>query len=243
MKPVIGITADTLHSEPSSERLLKYGQSYTYSDAVIAAGGIPVILPITKSIEQVRDISLVVDGYIFAGGNDVHPKLYGQDINGARSIDLARDNHEIRTLGNAFNSQKPVLAICRGMQLLNVALGGTLYQDIEENVPDAINHNGYKRDPGVDVLLHDIDIERGSKLAKILGTTALQANSFHHQAIDRLAPGLRATAWSSDGIIEAVEAEGNQFMIGVQSHPESLSSKIEPRWRRLFNAFVKSCAE
>lgn len=241
MKPLIGITADTIREQPPSERLMKYGQSYTYSDAILAAGGVPIILPVTKNIEQVRDVSILLDGIVFAGGNDVHPKLYGHEITGARNIDLARDQHELRLLGNALSSRKPVLAICRGLQLLNVAMGGTLYQDIATDVPEAINHNGYKRNEGVDILLHDLDIERGSRLARILGTTAIQSNSFHHQAIDALAPSLHATAWAPDGIIEAVETDNDHFLIGIQAHPESIPTRIEPRWRKLFKAFVDAC--
>jgi putative glutamine amidotransferase len=237
MRPLIGITPDTISYDSPSQRLMKYGQSHSYSDAISEAGGIPVILPISKNIERTRETFNCLDAVLFAGGNDVHPRWYGQSIRHARNFDAARDRFEMDLMSLSLSNKKPVLGICRGMQLLNVHRGGTLHQDILSEVPGANNHNGYIREPGVDLLTHEITIEQHSQLGRILGVTALQANTYHHQAVNKIGSELRVSAHADDGLIEAIEMPDEEFVIGVQPHPESFRL-VEPRWRRLFSAFV-----
>lgn len=239
MRPLIGITADRFNSTGErSEYPFKYGQSHTYSDAIFQAGGVPVILPMASSLREARELTEAVDGILFAGGSDINPRLYGQEITGARGINTARDEHELRLMDCAYELLLPTLAICRGMQLLNVHRGGTLHQDILSDVPGAMDHDGHAPQLGMDRLIHEIHIDQKSKLAKILGSTAMRANSFHHQAVDTPGKNLVASAWSDDGIVEAIESSDKAFVIGVQSHPEALVDTVEPSWRALFTSFV-----
>ena len=239
MKPLIGITAGTLrdYSRPNSP--IKNGQSLQYAEAVRRAGGIPLIIPTARTHSETLDIVSSFNGIIFSGGNDIHPSQYVQQVNGAFDMDEIRDEHELRLMDAVYTAKIPILAICRGLQLLNVYRGGTLFQDILTDVPNAINHDGYKDVSNEGLLLHDIEIKSGSKLARIIGKKTIQVNSLHHQAIDQLGTGLSVTARALDGIIEAIEdTDADLYVIGVQSHPESIENSIVPRWRRLFRSFI-----
>lgn len=240
MKPLIGITADTFRNLEKPRSLPYYGQKFTYSDAISLAGGVPVIIPITTTLEETRDIHIHLDGVLFAGGNDVSPALYGQETTYAVDLDMPRDAHEMRLMHLAHTTHKPILAICRGMQLLNVYRGGTLFQDIGHQAPAAMNHDGHAISSS-ERLLHDLRLARRSRLAGMVGEAAIVANSFHHQAVDMLGEGLTISAVASDGIVEAIEDRDAPFIVGVQPHPESLVRNVEPRWLGLFEAFIRAC--
>ncbi|MEP7191194.1 MAG: gamma-glutamyl-gamma-aminobutyrate hydrolase family protein, partial [Roseiflexaceae bacterium] len=150
---------------------------------------------------------------------------------------------ELTLARQAIDDRIPVLGICRGIQLLNVALGGTLYQDIPSELPEASDHYASLQMPGRAHLAHQIELEPGSWLAAQLGTDQLLGNTFHHQALRDIAPGLLVTGRAPDGVIEAVEAAGPGFVVGVQCHPEDLWERADPRWARLFTGFVEAARQ
>jgi putative glutamine amidotransferase len=239
MKPLIGITGAAYYNRDHPYEPISYGQIYQYSDAISKAGGVPVILPIAKNKQETKEIFERLNGILFAGGNDIAPGRYGEEIRTAYDIDEQRDKHEFELMRLALESHIPVLAICRGMQLLNVFRGGTLYQDISQEIPSAKNHIGYvdvSHDPAY--LTHTLTIMPDSQLSKILGKTEIKSNSRHHQAVKEVGKGLIVNAYSEDGIIEGIEDGNEKFVIGVEPHPESLVEKAQPQWKPLFDAFV-----
>lgn len=237
-RPLIGITAGEIYNLKHPWAPVTQGQSYTYVMAVYAAGGTPVILPIIDDPALIDDLYPRLDGILFSGGNDVDPRLYHEPADDAlESTSVIRDNYEMNLIKRALADEKPMLAICRGMQLLNVHLGGTLYQDIPSAFPDAEDHRKSSKQQDMESLAHILRIKPESKLAKTLGTTEIPTNTHHHQAVKQAGNGLAITAWAEDDIIEGVELPELPFVIGVQSHPESLVA-VEPRWMKLFEAFV-----
>ncbi|MCG8619013.1 MAG: gamma-glutamyl-gamma-aminobutyrate hydrolase family protein, partial [Desulfobacterales bacterium] len=157
------------------------------------------------------------------GGNeDVSPLLYGENpVKEVTCISQERDNFEISLVRRAFDRKMPVLAICRGMQLMNVAMGGSLYQDVFSQVPGCLGH--YPESQPVDTLYHEVRLEKDSMVSKVFGAETIRVNSFHHQAVKTLADGFKPTAYSADGIVEAMEYQGDVRAIGVQWHPEDLT--------------------
>jgi putative glutamine amidotransferase len=239
MRPLIGITTGEIQNLREPWSPITYGQSHAYSDAIIAAGGLPVLIPFINDDLALMQIYSKLDGLLFAGGNDVNPKLYGQKPY-AETIDLssARDEMETRLMHLALEQQKPILAICRGMQLLNVVCGGTLYQHIKSDLKSASDHEISTRKKTLVDLAHNLNVEPTSKLATIIQSTTIFANTHHHQAINKLANGLRVSAHSEDSVIEAVESVDNGYAIGIQCHPESLET-VEPKWCLVFASFVE----
>ena len=231
--PIVGVT--TYHQQASWgpwDRLAAVLPA-SYVDTVAAAGGCPVLLsPAQTGIDTDEVASSVVgaiDALVLVGGGDIDPARYGQSADPATSgVDPGRDASELALLRAALAVDLPVLAVCRGMQLLDVELGGTLFQ----HVPDVVGHDGHQPARG---FFADVEVttEPGSAVAKILGEKATVACS-HHQAIDRLGDGLVVTARSADGIAEAVELPGARFVVGVQWHPE------EHGGQRLFRALVEA---
>ena len=238
MKPLIGITSGEFpHKHPWAP--LVYGQAYTYTEAVRHAGGVPVILPISTDETQWRELFDRCDGLLFAGGNDIDPSRYGEAMNGTRDdFSKNRDAQEFALIELALKHDKPVLGICRGMEVLNVALGGSLYQDVPSQLPDMQNHEASLIEEKMAFIAHQLKIDEDSKLAEILQVTTIPANTHHHQAVHKLGKDLKATAWAEDGIVEALELPNKKFVLGVQLHPEALEDEIEPRWRKLFGAFI-----
>jgi len=243
-RPTIGITTQTL--EPAPNRLLPrcWVMSQRYVQVLAAAGGVPWVIPLLEGDEDtLRAIYERLDGLLLPGGVDVDPGAYGE----ARGphcgpIDPARDWAELRLVRWALQDAKPALAVCRGAQLLNVAFGGTLYQDVAAQHPGAIKHDnfptgGRRRDE----LAHPVRLTAGSRLARLLEAEVLPVNSMHHQGIARLAPGLVAVATSADGLIEGVETANGHFVLGVQWHPEDLVD-VDPRMRRLFSELISAAA-
>ena len=200
--------------------------SSNYTDAIIRAGGIPVILPVIDGAGLAESLIGKLDGIMFTGGADLDPAEYGETVlNETVEIDPVRDRSDLEFARAAVASGKPVLAICRGEQLLNVVLGGTLYQDLPAQVPGVHAH----RDTS-----HRIGVEKGSVLYELFGQDSLTVNSSHHQAVKVVAPGSRVTAVSDDGIVEAYE---NANILAVQFHPERMVLG-EPEWYALFKYFV-----
>jgi putative glutamine amidotransferase len=223
--------------------------SVKYLNAVLQAGGIPLTVPISTDKKILAEIVGRVDGVVLTGGDDINPDLYEKNLpekiratieqtpDGGR-----RDLLELILLDEIFRQRKPLLAICRGHQLLNIALGGQLIADIRQQVPGALNHQ--RSDKAAD-LVHEAALTADSLLAKITGQKILGVNSSHHQAVLEPAGPLMATARSSDGIVEAMELkpeESNRlpFLLAVQFHPERLAEKFAEH-RAIFSRFVKAC--
>lgn len=208
-----------------------------YMDGVRAAGGIPVMLPLTSDEEELRLLNEQCDGYLLTGGQDVAPGLYGeQPLDACGRPNEQRDAMEKLVLDMAVCEDKAVLGICRGIQFMNVALGGTLYQDIPTQRKEYVQHhqNGHFDSP-----VHMNYIEEGTPLCELLGTTELAVNSYHHQAIKSLAPKLCMMACSEDGLVEAVYMPDKRFVWGVQWHPE-FSYKKDEHSMKIFEAFTSA---
>ncbi len=242
-KPLIGITASTLVDgiqESGRPGETENAISQAYVDAVEAAGGIPLIVPLVHNSGTAHDILRILDGLLLSGGGDIDPGLYGQEPHRfLKVVDVRKDRLETALLQQALRQDMPVLGICRGMQVLNVAAGGTLIQDIPSSAPSRIQHSQHATSP---VPTHKISVGKGSLLARILGQRELRVNSYHHQAVDRVAPGFTATAKASDGIVECIESRKHKFVLGVQFHPEMIFREY-PVFQKLFEALVReSCA-
>lgn len=209
-----------------------------YYLAAAAMGAVPVMIPLfDDDVETLRAIYDRLDGLLLAGGVDMEPRTFGEPPHPQLGrTDRARDGVELRLAHWAIAEGKPVLGLCRGHQVLNVALGGTLYQDIESQVPGAMRHDFFPGFPR-DYLAHDITLTPGSRLHAAVGGATMPVNSMHHQAVKSLAPGLLVSARAEDGVIEAIEAEGPNYLVGVQWHPEVFEQRDE-RTQRLFQSFV-----
>lgn len=229
-KPLIGVTPDIE---------LRDGREYlylrtTYIEAVEQAGGLSVVLaPVPSSLCLLESL----DGILFTGGEDIHPRYYDEEI--APPLELSPDrrtDHETALLREAMRLEKPILAICHGMQLVNVALGGTLWQDLATQRPESIRH----RSSADDACSHRIEVTPGSLLLRIVEVGGFESASYHHQAVKDVGKGLAVTAQAPDGVVEAFELPGYPFLLAVQWHPEkTLGSEVT---RRLFRGFVECCA-
>ncbi len=237
MPPLIGITGRTLYDEVWCPPILGTRQGYT--DAVIQAGGLPVVFPPVTEMATLRGLFERVDGIILTGGVDIAPALYGEEAHPRLgAVHAERDSAELPLARWAAAEGKPVLGICRGIQMLNVALGGTLYQDLETQRPGPIDHEVSYKHECWERLDHSLTLLEDSRLAELLGGTRVEVNSLHHQAIKDLAPGLRIVGHAPDGVVEAVEGTGKGFVIGVQCHPEALWQEADIRWRNVFRALI-----
>jgi putative glutamine amidotransferase len=212
-----------------------------YTDALAAAGLVPLVLPPIDPIVAIASLTDVA-GLVLTGGEDVDPEHFGQTAHAQTTTPHARrDGYELALAREAHERRIPTLAICRGAQVVNVALGGTLIQDIPSQRPSDIGHDQSDRRTE---RVHAVEVEHGSHLARILGDTTIATNSSHHQSIDRLGRGLRITANAPDGIVEAFEpTDPAWWMIAVQWHPEELTATPEHWDRRLFAAFGDAVRE
>ena len=238
--PLIGITAHHGYSGSDNETGIQ-AQQISYLKAVAGAAGAPVLVPLDLDEGALQSIYDRLDGLVLPGGIDVSPDIYGEAPHEKLGrVDDALDRAELALARWAVGDHRPLLAICRGIQVLNVALGGTLYQDIPSQWPDALEHDRFRSRgyPPTD-RAHDVSVESGSRLAAALGVTSVMTNSRHHQAIKAPASELAVVARTSDGLIEGVEIPGANFVVGVQWHPENLVDE-DPAMRRLFEAFVKA---
>ena len=206
-----------------------------YIQAVKSAGGLPIVLPLVKSKTIIQEYVTLCDGFLFCGGGDITPLLFGQEPDyGIGATDITLDLFQIRMIKEVLSKEKPVLAICRGMQVLNVACGGTIYQDLNQVDFETINHmqtSLSRKD-----ISHKVFFKPKTRLHRLLGDFAY-TNSFHHQAVDRLGSGLIATGSTGDDIIEAIEMPSHPFAVGVQWHPESMY-ETTPNMKQLFHALI-----
>ena len=215
-----------------------------YLEAVQMAGAVPVILPPQLGPHQFADLAANLDGLILTGGGDVDPARYNEKPHRETTgVSQKRDEFEVAALRWALGEHRPVLAICRGMQIMNVALGGSLYQHVPESFGDAINHSqagaGFPRCEAT----HAVEVRGGSLLANIIGSGSVGVNSMHHQSVRAAGSHLVITARAPDGVIEAVEGPSlGAFVLGVQWHPEEMIAGSGAA-RSLFIAFVNACGE
>ncbi len=221
--------------------------SETYQRAIVMAGGLPLTLPGVASPEMVAECVGRCDGVLFTGGDDINPKLYAKRLPPklAKTVTLepgGRDLWELLLIDEVFRQRKPVLGICRGHQIINVALGGTLVVDIPSQIPGAMNHRQMEKKSEV---VHEARLTGDSMLAKITGKQRLGVNSTHHQAIGRVAKPLKVTATSDDGVVEATELQREAahllpWFMTVQFHPERLARRY-PEHQAVFNCFTRAC--
>ncbi|MBC7225379.1 MAG: gamma-glutamyl-gamma-aminobutyrate hydrolase family protein [Anaerolineae bacterium] len=241
MHPIIGIPtwsdeSGRYHGAP----LQALGQSYVV--AVQRAGGVPVLIPLGLGEGAALALASRVDGFLLAGGGDVDPAHYGQASHPAlRGVEAARDDLELLFARLTLERAIPILGICRGIQVLNVATGGTLYQDLPSERPESpVQHGCFSPSFPPDHLAHEVDLVPGSRLLGIMGQESLRVNSRHHQGIRTLGRGWVATAHAPDGLVEAIETPDHPFALGVQWHPENLLALPE-HGLRLFATFVAAC--
>lgn len=232
-KPMIAVTA-LFDAKKNSYWMLP-----GYMEGVEEAGGIPVMLPLTACQNSIRQLSRSFDGFLFTGGQDVSPAVYSEipSPNCGESCDT-RDKMETTLLQCVLELDKPILGICRGIQLLNAFLGGTLYQDLPTDHPSGIQHH---MSPPYNRPVHKVSLVFRSPLHRLLKANELFVNSYHHQAVKMLAPSLTAMAYSDDGLVEGVYMPGKKFVWAVQWHPE-FSYRTDENSRRIFSAFVAACS-
>ena len=236
--PLIGIPC-AVYQRPHPYPLV-HGNHITYIRALENVGGAPLLIPLLEDERLLRKIWDQLDGLLLAGGSDVDPAWYGQAPHAQLGeVDQQQDRVELQLCRWALAEGKPILAICRGIQVLNVAAGGTLYQHLPDQYSSAVNHEESREQQQRALHTHSLELLPDSRLAQLLDATQLMVNSLHHQAICDLAAPLQAVGWSDDRLIEAVESATNQWVIGVQCHPEELM----PQWEAVFAQFVRAAAE
>lgn len=241
-KPIIGITPTPMDDSQDHGDFHRYAIANTYTQAVEAAGGVPLVIPPQSG--NISEILDTIDGLLLSGGGDIDPAHYGDDYVHEKTygIHAGRDELELALAKAALERDMPVLCICRGIQILNVALGGTLYQDVPSEFSDEISHRQQeqsipKEEPG-----HDVAVEPGSLLADVYGASTIAVNSFHHQSLKEIAPGLKVAATAPDGTVEAVEHPERTWVLGVQWHPEMMF-KVHQEHARPFEALVENATK
>jgi putative glutamine amidotransferase len=243
-RPLIGVTTQTLHAihgiPPELPESAVMNQRYYI--ALTLAGAAPVLVPLLDDApEALRAVYERLDGVLIPGGVDVDPAQYGEAPHARLGrIDPARDRTEIMLTRWSVEDGKPLLGLCRGLQIINVALGGTLYQDLEAELPESIKHDyypthGFERDH----LAHEVELPRGTRFRGIVERERIAVNSMHHQGIRTLASALVPSAIAPDGLIEAVEGVGDGFLVGVQWHPE-VFELTDPHTRHVFREFIEA---
>ena len=231
MKPVVGVMP--LWDEDKDSIWMLPG----YIEGIRAAGGTAVTFPFTDDEEEISRLMELCDGFLFTGGQDVSPEIYGEKpLDGLKDFCSRKDVMERIVLSKAIAQDKPVLGICRGIQFINAALGGTLYQDIKAQYGTKTEHH---MEPPYDVPVHSVYILPDSPLGTLFGTATAQVNSYHHQAVKKLAPSLKAMAYSSDGLVEAAFRPESRFLWAVQWHPEFMY-RSDKNSMAIFRAFVDS---
>lgn len=236
-KPIIGITG---HSHPAA--LVRSAVVQLYVDPIQDAGGAAIVIPLGLDESSLCAIFPLLDGLLLPGGDDVAPDRYHHEPHPRLgAVDPDRDELELRLATWALDADLPVLGICRGIQVLAVAAGGSLCQDIPSEWEDPVHHD--VREFGRDHLCHPVTIDPASRLGRVLGLTTSQVNSFHHQAVHQVPPGFAVSARSDDGVVEGIEALDRSFAVGVQCHPEGMWRTTAPEYRQLFVAFVGAAAQ
>jgi putative glutamine amidotransferase len=246
-RPIIGVTTQTLHSIDGIPAGLPESvvMNQRYYIAVTLIGAAPILIPLLDDEpDALRAVYEACDGLLIPGGVDVDPSCFGESPHKKLGrIDPARDRTEIQLARWAVEDGKPILGLCRGLQVINVALGGTLWQDLEEQLPNSIKHDyfptyGFERNH----LAHEVALTKGSRLRSLMELDQIPVNSMHHQGIKVLAPALSPSAIAPDGLIEAAEVDGDHFCVGVQWHPE-VFELTDPHTRHVFREFVAASAK
>lgn len=237
LKPVIGVTCHL-----QAGQLPRSAAVQMYIDAVEAAGGAAALLPLGVSTESTRAVYRLLDGILLPGGDDVAPHRYRRERHPLLgSVDDRRDELEIVVAEWALADDLPILGICRGIQVLAVAAGGSLYQDIPSEWESGLAHD--VREFGRDHLSHGMQVEARSRLATAIGCTTSRVNSFHHQSVRDVPEGFVVSARSEDGIVEGIEGVSHGFAVGVQCHPEGMWQTTAPHFAGLFSAFIAAASE
>lgn len=235
MRPLIAITTYDGKS-PADLPIVAVNTAYVH--AILQAGGLPLLLPNQLNQEEWTELVPRLDGILFTGGGDIDPELFSGALHPrVDGVDEERDSLELPLLRYAVEQRIPFLGICRGCQVVNVALGGTLHTHLPDQIETDIRHDCYPDIPR-NHIAHPVRVEADSQIAKIFGATELQVNSLHHQGLEKLALALKPVAYAPDGLIEAVELPGHPFAYAVQWHPECLTDQ-QPT-RNLFRAFVEA---
>ena len=231
MKPIVGVLP--LWDDNRESLWMLPG----YFESIQNAGGLPIMLPLTSEIKIIEQCVNMCDGFLFTGGQDVSPEIYGAKVVGENIVcNQQRDTMESLLLELALKKDKSILGICRGIQFINAFLGGTLYQDLPTEFPSEIEHH---QKPPYDIPVHKGIIKKGSPLYEFLGQSEISVNSYHHQAVKTLAPGLEIMAESEDGLVEAVYMPSQKYVWAVQWHPE-FSFKTDEPSMRILKSFVNS---
>ena len=231
--PIIAVTAFRDHKHCENPRV---HLNTAYVNAVIRAGGTPLLIPVGIPVEQHRELLNRVDGLILTGGGDINPATYGRPMHATVSgIDDARDEIDISLARLAIEMKKPLLGICRGYQIINTVHGGTLFRDIASQKENALFHACWNDLPR-DFEAHEVVLEPGSRLAEIIGKSPVSVNSLHHQGVETVGQGLKVVGTASDSLVEAFEVPNHPFAIGVQWHPEAMPDRAD--MQAIFRALV-----
>jgi putative glutamine amidotransferase len=232
-QPIIAITTKRENIEQPHITIWEY-----YVQAVIKAGGLPVLLPVGLDSRQVEQIASQVDGILISGGGDIDPDIFnGKAHSKVYDVNVDRDRMELELVRLAREKSIPLLGICRGLQVINVAKGGTLYTDLDDQFGKIIHHSN----KSFTTIVHTTAVQSGTRLAKIVEPNTLEVNSLHHQGIECLGSGLIVNAIASDGLVEGVETDQGSYLLGVQWHPEALSE--DPSALALFSSLISAAAE
>ena len=227
-KPLIGISLGYSDKKNSVNN--------TYINSILKNGGVPYLIPVTDDVEVLRQIVAQLDGIVFTGGEDFAPAYYGKEEHEKLGeVNVTRDTYDLTLLKLATDRNIPTLGICRGLQLINIGMGGTLYQDLPAEKPSDINHR--QEEEGT-VPTHSVSVVEGSVMHNIFGKQEIQVNTFHHQAIDKLAPGLKIVGWSNDSVPELIEAYPHRQILGTQFHPEIFTAAGDALMGKLFKFLV-----
>ena len=231
------ICGQDVDSNPAKARIHETSENYTA--ALTKQGALPFLIPIDFPLTSLDLIFKLFDGVMLIGGDDVAiDRFNGKPHESISAPNYLRDEIEIQVVQEAARRDFPLMGICRGEQVINVAMGGDLITDIPSQWENPLTHR-YHPEPGQPETLHKVGLVPGTKVQSIYGSQALEVNSYHHQAVGKIAAGFRAAAYSDDGIIEAIESENHSFLIGTQWHPERMQQ--DPLQQRLFKSFVDAC--
>lgn len=238
MRPIIGIPCRFILRDGTKRPT--YGSNQAYVQAIEDAGGISVLIPYVQSLPELDHILERLDGVLLPGGADIQPLHYREDpLAELISFSPELDALELALTRYALQKDLPILGICRGTQMLNVALGGTLYQDIQQNCTQSMKH--LYHDQPRSTLVHEVCLDPQSRMARLLNDSQFAVNSLHHQAVKKPGAGVQVIGWAEDNIAEAIEVEGYHFVMGLQCHPEEIYKQV-PACARLFQAFIEACS-
>ena len=238
-RPVIGVPS-WIDQSTAYGGVLLYAINQSYINILTAAGAIPFVIPLNLDEEQLWDLFEQLDGLFLSGGTDIDPTFYGEATTGTEGgFDAVRDESELRLARWALETDMPLFGVCRGMQIINVAAGGTLVHDLATDLPQADKHDFFAAGAERAFIRHQVYLDPYSYLGRVLGRST-GVNSMHHQVVNRVGRGLSVTAWSADGLVEGIEGNDQSFVVGVQWHPEELTA--DPTQAQLFIDFIAAAA-